>query len=124
MKWYKKLMFILFLPLLLFSKDIQEIKVTDLKKIRVFKITGLIEIDGHIFLNDTCKVPVMFSCSANKVRIYKKEDDNIVDYKYRQCKKKYCDVLHLEIYIVPYKNKINSFWEFYPKTSGTISVED
>jgi hypothetical protein len=57
-----------------------------------FVIHGLIEIDGHIFLNDTCKNPVIYESDLDGITILK----NSTKYKHRNCNVKGCNIIHLE----------------------------
>lgn len=57
-----------------------------------FVIHGLIEIDGHIFLNDTCKSPVIYKSDLDEITIIK----DGAKYKHRKCNIKGCNIIHLE----------------------------
>jgi hypothetical protein len=58
------------------------------------KLSGLVEIDGHIFNNDTMKInPIYYEATMSKISIY----DNHYHYELRQCKKNYCEITHLTI---------------------------
>jgi hypothetical protein len=63
------------------------------KEYLYFTIHGLIEIDGHTFLNDTCKNPVIFSATIDGISITK--DGN--KYEHRGCGIKGCLILHLKL---------------------------
>jgi hypothetical protein len=58
------------------------------------QIKGLIETDGHLFKNDTCKSPIMYYANYDKVLI--RCDDTNTEYTHRECKIKGCKILHLE----------------------------
>jgi hypothetical protein len=60
-----------------------------------FTIHGLVEIDGHTFLNDTCKNPVIFQATIDGIRIYRKSDST-TDLQHRICNKKGCKIIHLQ----------------------------
>ncbi len=67
----------------------------DLTKQQVyFEIHGLIELDGHTFLGDTCSNPIMFFANADGVEIRRKTGDE--KYKHRVCGVKDCPILHLD----------------------------
>ena len=58
-----------------------------------FEVSGLIEIDGHTFLNDTCKCPIIYKANIKGITIFNK--CNNVKYEYRKCSKKGCNIIHL-----------------------------
>lgn len=57
-----------------------------------FVIHGLIEIDGHVFLNDTCKSPVVYKADLDGITIIK----DGIKYKHRKCNINGCNIIHLE----------------------------
>lgn len=57
-----------------------------------FVIHGLIEIDGHVFLNDTCKSPVVYKADLDGITIIK----DGIKYKHRKCNISGCNIIHLE----------------------------
>lgn len=57
-----------------------------------FVIHGLIEIDGHVFLNNTCKSPVVYKADLDGITIIK----DGIKYKHRKCNIKGCNIIHLE----------------------------
>ena len=57
-----------------------------------FVIHGLIEVDGHVFLNDTCKSPVVYKADLDGITIIK----DGVKYKHRKCNINGCNIIHLE----------------------------
>lgn len=70
----------------------------DLTKQQVyFEIHGVIELNGHAFLADTCADPFMFFANADGIKICRKE--NVVEYKHRRCGVKDCPILHLELIV-------------------------
>lgn len=77
-------------------------KYIDLKTTYIyFEIKGLIEIDGHTFLNDTCEVPLIFTADKEGIFIGRRHEKNglivfLEEYAYHDCGKKGCEVLHLK----------------------------
>ncbi len=59
------------------------------------RLLGLIEIDGHIFNNDTCSCPIIYKADLNGIEI--KDTCTYIEYKYRKCDKKDCPIIHLII---------------------------
>lgn len=58
-----------------------------------FTLHGLIEIDGHIFKNDTCKCPIIYQATLDGITII---DTCIkVEYVHRKCNVKDCNIIHL-----------------------------
>ena len=58
-----------------------------------FTLHGLIEIDGHIFKNDTCKCPIIYQATLDGITII----DTCIKVKYvhRKCNVKGCKIIHL-----------------------------
>jgi len=58
-----------------------------------FTLHGLIEIDGHIFKNDTCKCPIIYQATLDGITII----DTCIKVKYvhRKCNVKHCKIIHL-----------------------------
>lgn len=56
-----------------------------------FTISGLVEIDGHTFLNDTCKDPIVYEATINEIRLHNKT----TDFTHRKCEAKGCKIIHL-----------------------------
>jgi hypothetical protein len=67
------------------------------------ELQGLIEIDGHTFLNDTCDCPIIYKATLDKITI---SDCNGKEYTHRICGKEGCEIIHLvkqiETVIYPY----------------------
>lgn len=63
-----------------------------------FNISGLIEIDGHTFLNDTCKSPIVFEATLDGVTIINPKTRE--KYTHRICEVKGCNIIHLIQYNV------------------------
>ena len=61
----------------------------------LFVIEGLIEIDGHTFLNDTCENPIIFKSTIEGVEI-KKLRPHEINYTHRKCDKSGCNIIHLQ----------------------------
>ena len=57
-----------------------------------FEMSGQIEIDGHIYKNDTC--PIIYEANLDEVRIYSKCDPDQL-YEHRTCSVKGCNIIHL-----------------------------
>jgi hypothetical protein len=62
-----------------------------------FVIHGQIEIDGHIFYNDTCKSPIIFQANLDNVSIV--DTLTKVFYTHRHCdrEKHGCKIIHLSV---------------------------
>jgi hypothetical protein len=60
-----------------------------------FIISGKIEINGHTFVNDTCKQPIYYYATIKEVKIINPEAK--IEYVFRDCGEKDCDIIHLDI---------------------------
>jgi hypothetical protein len=60
-----------------------------------FELHGLIEIDGHIFLNDTMSCPIVYKADLEGIEII--NECNKKEYEYRKCDKKGCEIIHLNL---------------------------
>ena len=78
----------------------------------LLKISGLIEIDGHTFLNDTCADPVMFKADINGISIHRLKTR--VKYTYNKCNKSGCDIIHLEEKLKYNSSNDNFYFNTYP----------
>ena len=58
-----------------------------------FTLHGLIEIDGHIFKNDTCKCPIIYQATLDGITII--DTCTKVKYVHRKCNVKGCKIIHL-----------------------------
>ena len=58
-----------------------------------FVITGMIEIDGHIFKNDTCKSPILYRSNLDEVVLM--DSLSGTRYEHRTCGKEGCKIFHL-----------------------------
>lgn len=56
-----------------------------------FVLHGKIEIDGHTFLNDTCRLPVRYNATLDGVQLLQGEQE----YVHRFCSLAGCKVIHL-----------------------------
>jgi hypothetical protein len=68
-----------------------------------FTLHGLIEIDGHIFKNDTCKCPIIYQATLDGITII--DTCTKVKYVHRKCNVKGCKIIHLnkeELEVVDY----------------------
>jgi len=63
------------------------------KEYLFFDIAGMIEINGHIFKNDTCKSPIIFKADLDGVSIIDTLQN--IKYTHRKCDKKGCNIIHL-----------------------------
>jgi hypothetical protein len=81
------------------------------KQYLFFTIHGLIEIDGHIFKNDTCKCPIIFQATIDDITII--DTCTKTKYTHRVCKIKGCPIIHLEVesgYTAP---AIQPSWRYF-----------
>jgi hypothetical protein len=58
-----------------------------------FELSGLMEINGHIFKNDTSSCPIIYTANLDGITI---KDCNGKVYKKRNCNKKGCSIIHLQ----------------------------
>ncbi len=58
-----------------------------------FTLSGKIEIDGHLFKNDTCKCPIIYQATLDGVTII--DTCAKVKYFHRKCNLKGCKIIHL-----------------------------
>lgn len=94
----KTTILLLFLiPLSLFGQNkINEKQAIDKKHLDFnkeylfFELSGLIEIDGHTFRNDTCADPIIFEVDLYEIRIHDKNNT----YTPHKCGKPACKILH------------------------------
>ena len=63
------------------------------KEVIYFELSGLIEIDGHIFLNDTCKSPIIYTANLDGISIFDKSTKQ--KYNVRKCEREGCKITHL-----------------------------
>jgi hypothetical protein len=75
------------------QRTMKESHIDFTKEYIFFIIHGLIEIDGHIFKNDTCKCPIIFKANLDGVTII----DTCLKqtYTHRICAHKNCRIIHL-----------------------------
>ncbi|MFI5404898.1 MAG: hypothetical protein ACHQ1D_00145 [Nitrososphaerales archaeon] len=64
------------------------------KEVILFTLSGMLEIDGHVFKNDTCKCPIMYFADLCSVSI--RDTCNGILYEKRKCNTKDCKILHLK----------------------------
>ena len=81
------------------------------KQYLFFTIHGLIEIDGHIFKNDTCKCPIIFQATIDGITIM--DTCTKTKYIHRKCNKKGCPIIHLEEELTPVVQP-NKMWFYQP----------
>ena len=74
------------------------------KECIMFRISGLIEIDGHTFLNATCSNPIYYYATLEEV-VIKSKDGTV--YQHRKCEKEGCEVVHLDY---PRRNSLTVPW--------------
>ena len=60
-----------------------------------YVLTGLIEVDGHTFQNDTCKHPFKLIVNLKGSKIVRSRETDIVYYE-RDCETPNCGIIHLE----------------------------
>ena len=65
------------------------------KEIIYFGLSGRIEIDGHTFINDTCKCPIFFVANLDGITII--DTCTKTKYEHRKCNVKGCTIIHLQI---------------------------
>lgn len=63
------------------------------KEVLYFNLSGLIEIDGHTFMNDTCKCPILYIANLEKITII--DTCKNIRYLTRKCARTGCEVIHL-----------------------------
>lgn len=98
-----KTFFILLLfPILLFSQEkinekqaIEKSHINFNREYLFFVISGAIEIDGHTFINDTSKTPIIFKATIDGISIV--DTSKNIEYQHRKCDEPNCPILHLEI---------------------------
>lgn len=82
------------------------------KEVIYFELSGLIEIDGHTFKNDTCKSPIIYTSNLEGISIF----DKITNQKYihRKCDVEGCIIIHLvkEQILNDYLTSPNTQWDF------------
>lgn len=98
----KKLIFILMamVSLAAFSQEkltekdvIKNSHIDFTKQYISFVISGMIEIDGHIFKNDTCKSPILYRSNLDEVVLI--DSLSGTRYEHRTCGKEGCKIIHL-----------------------------
>ena len=78
-----------------------------------FTIHGLVEVDGHTFINDTSANPFMFFANVDGIKITRKGLDG--EYRHRVCTIKGCPILHLElIQAIQFTPPTNQWWNIAP----------
>lgn len=63
------------------------------KEVIHFELSGLIEIDGHTFLNDTCKVKIIYIANLEGISILNEKTKQ--KYTLRKCGREGCRIIHL-----------------------------
>ncbi len=93
----------------------------DLTKEQIyFVIHGLVELDGHTFLSDTCSDPFMFFADADGIKICRKE--NVAEYKHRRCGVKDCPILHLTVNVIVLPQTQWQQWKNPLQLNGAITI--
>ena len=92
------------------QRAMKESHIDFTKEYIYFTIHGLIEIDGHIFKNDTCKCPIQFQANLEGITII----DTCLNmkYEYRKCEKVNCPIVHLVKKEPPQNNLIIPGWNY------------
>lgn len=105
---------LLLIPSFLFAQNkvnekraIEKSHIDFSKEYLFFTLSGLIEIDGHAFKNDTCKCPIIYKSTLDGIDIV----DTCANkhYDHRECKIKECKIIHLKIQEAQY-NQEKSFF--------------
>ena len=58
-----------------------------------FSISGVVEYDGHEFVNDTSSNPFIYSATLDEVKIFRKDNPNEL-YEHRKCETAGCKIIH------------------------------
>jgi hypothetical protein len=74
------------------KQAIKETHIDFTKQYIFFTLHGLIEIDGHIFKNDTCKCPIIYKSTLDGITII--DTCKKIEYVHRKCSKKGCNIIH------------------------------
>ncbi len=82
-------------------------------------IPGDIELDGHIFKNDTSKEPIWYEANIDGVKIYNPISGK--EYDHRLCSKPNCKVIHL---VDKYYISLRSYPSFKLYNNGYINAVD
>lgn len=89
-----KTLLTLFLPAFCVTCFAQSPTSTINKKGFEYRIKGLVELDGHLIQNDTCKIPFKLTVNLKGSKIIKCSDGII--YQERDCDKIGCEIIHLK----------------------------
>lgn len=85
-------------------------------------IHGRIEIDGHVFLNDTCKAPIIYQANLDGITII----DTLTKqtYTHRHCEKQGCKIIHLSKYLQVIDAPIWRWWDgkIHPLNGGSVTI--
>lgn len=88
------------------KRAIKETHIDFSKEHIEFILHGQIEIDGHTFLNDTCKNPIYYIANLEGIKILNKATNQ--EYLYRKCDKQGCKVIHLNLKVIQYPDIFNN----------------
>lgn len=84
-----------------------------------FVIHGQIEIDGHTFVNDTCRHPIIFMATLDGVTIV--DTLSKVQYTHRVCTAPGCRVVHLVVKLPPAPtSRTFPSWEYFKQINPGI----
>jgi len=128
MKKITVLFVILFVSISVFSQKrmnekrvMKEKHINFTEEIIYFNLSGLIEIDGHTFLNDTCKCPIIYYANLDGVTII--DTCTNIKYDHRICGKPGCTIIHLTVQQITLSNWGNQ-WDIITTPLELQHIED
>jgi len=77
------------------KKAIEKATIDFSKEVLIFKLTGIIEVDGHIFDNDTSRHAIYYIANLDGVTL--KDTVSDITFTHRTCTKPGCKIIHLEM---------------------------
>lgn len=89
-----------------------------------FELSGLIELDGVIFKNDTCQCPIVYTANINKVKIFNKctKEEYVFNEFITYGEKKIISINEL-VDINGNWNDLNLPYFFTPTNEGIITLD-
>jgi len=90
------------------KRTMEEKHIDFSKEVIYFELSGLIEIDGHLFLNDTCACPFVYTANLDGITIM--NSCSKCKYEHRTCQKEECTIIHL----VPLRSTLTDPSWVYP----------
>ncbi len=105
------------------KQAIKESHIDFAKQYLFFTITGKIEIDGHEFINEKRKCPIIFKADLTGVAI--SDTCTKMVYQKRDCKIKGCPIIHLEEKIAPFERAevFPPSYRFYNGANAVINTQ-